>query len=235
MLPSLSSPTTCRAMAVWLKISLITALLPCSGIALAEVDRIDVGNFSEGQLDQWNTKVFTGKTDYALVPDDGRQVLRADSRASASGLYREIAIDLKQTPLLNWSWKVNDLLTGNNERHKAGDDYPARLYVVFSGGLRFWRTRAINYVWSSNQPAGSEWPNAFTSNARMIAVRGSRGLQDQWVQEQRDVLADYRRLFGEDPGEIAAVALMTDTDNTGLSARAWYGDIWFSAAPEAGD
>lgn len=234
MLPAILS-TTCRAMTVWLKISLITALIPCSGLAFAEVDRIDVGNFSAGQLDRWNTKVFAGKTDYALVPDDGRQVLMADSRASASGLYREIAIDLKQTPLLNWSWKVNNLLTGNNERHKSGDDYPARLYVVFSGGLRFWRTRAINYVWSSNQPAGSEWPNAFTSNARMIAIQGSGGLQGQWVSEQRDVLADYRRLFGEEPGEIAAVALMTDTDNTGLSARAWYGDIWFSAVTETDD
>ena len=62
-------------MTVWLKISLITALIPCSGLAFAEVDRIDVGNFSAGQLDRWNTKVFAGKTDYALVPDDGRQVL----------------------------------------------------------------------------------------------------------------------------------------------------------------
>ena len=222
-------------MTVWLKICLVTALLPCSGIAFAEVGRIDVGDFSSGQLDRWNTKIFAGKTDYALVADDGRQVLLADSRSSASGLYREMTIDLKQTPLLNWSWKVNNLLTGNNERNKSGDDYPARLYVVFSGGLRFWRTRAINYVWSSNQPAGSEWPNAFTSNARMIAVRGGGELRDQWVQEQRDVLADYRRLFGEEPGEIAAIALMTDTDNTGLSVRAWYGDIWFSAVPETGD
>lgn len=232
MLASFSSTTTCRPIAVWLKLSLITALLPCAWIASAGADRIEVGNFSAGKLDQWNAKAFAGKTDYTLAADDGRRVLLADSRASASGLYREIAIDLKQTPVLNWSWKVNNLLTGNNERNKSGDDYPARLYVVFSGGLMFWRTRAINYVWSSNQPKGSEWPNAFTSNARMIAVRGGGELQDQWVQEQRDVLADYRRLFGEEPGEIAAVALMTDTDNTGLSARAWYGDIWFSAAPD---
>jgi hypothetical protein len=69
----------------------------------------------------------------------------------------------------------------------------------------------------------------------MIAIQGSGGLQGQWVSEQRDVLADYRRLFGEEPGEIAAVALMTDTDNTGLSARAWYGDIWFSAVTETDD
>lgn len=224
-----SPSTTCQSIAVWLKVALIAALLPCSGIAFAEVKRIEVGHFSAGQLDQWHTKAFATKTDYQLVVDDGRQVLLADSQASASGLFREIAIDLKQTPLLSWSWKVDNLLSGHNERSKAGDDYPARLYVVFSGGLMFWRTRAINYVWSSNQPAGSEWPNAFTSNARMIAVRGGPGLQGQWVQEQRDVLADYRRLFGEEPGEIAAVALMTDTDNTGLRARAWYGDIWFSA------
>ena len=222
-------------MELWLKTALITALLPCAWIVFAQIDRIDIGHFSSGRIDQWDSKTFVGKTDYALVDDGSRQVLLADSQASASGLYREIAIDLEQTPLLNWSWKVDNLLDGHDERTRAGDDYPARLYVVFSGGLMFWRTRAINYVWSSNQPAGSEWPNAFTSNARMIAVRGGAGLKGKWVAEQRDVLADYRRLFGEEPGKIAAIALMTDTDNTGLSARAWYGDIWFSATAHEAD
>ena len=101
--------------------------------------------------------------------------------------------------------------------------------MVCSGGLFFWRTRAINYVWSSNQSVGSSWPNAFTGRARMVAVESGAAKAGRWVDERRDVLADYRRLFGSDPGDVDAVAIMTDTDNTGLSATAWYGDIWFSS------
>ena len=156
------------------------------------------------------------------------QALYAESRASASGLFREIKVDLDRTPYLHWSWRIKGLIDGGDERSKQGDDYPARIYVVFSGGLFFWRTRAINYVWSNREPLGSVWPNAFTSNAQMIAVRSGRTGMGQWLTERRNVKADYRQLFGIEPGEIAAVALMTDTDNTGAIAVAWYGDIWFS-------
>ena len=152
----------------------------------------------------------------------------ADSNAAASGLVREISIDLSKTPILNWIWKVDSVLAGADERARAGDDYPARVYVVFSGGVMFWRTRAINYVWSNKQPVGSNWPNAFTGNARMVAVESGNSRARQWVSERRDVRADYRHLFGEEPGRVDAVAIMTDTDNTGATATAWYGDIWFS-------
>jgi hypothetical protein len=203
-------------------------VLLCLGVALA-ASRIDVGRFSQGELDGWNERSFQGHTDYRLVEKDGTTVLQARSEASASGLYREIRVDLAQTPVLNWSWRTDALLRDNDERSRAGDDYPARIYVVFSGGMRFWRTRAINYVWSSQQPEGSEWPNAYTGNARMIAVSaGSAGL-GEWQHLQRDVRADYRRLFGREPGRVDAVAVMTDTDDTGQQAMAWYGDIWFSA------
>ena len=92
----------------------------------------------------------------------------------------------------------------------------------------FWRTRAINYVWSNKQPVGTSWLNAFTGNARMIAVESGSKRIGQWISERHDVNADYRRLFGEEPGRVDAVAIMTDTDNTGTTATAWYGDIWFS-------
>jgi len=191
--------------------------------------RVEVGRFSQGDLDGWDERSFEGNTDYRLVELDGTTVLQAHSRASASGLYREISVDLTQTPVLNWSWRTDALLQDNDERRRDGDDYPARIYVVFSGGVRFWRTRAINYVWSSQQPEGSEWPNAYTGNARMIAVSaGSDGL-GEWQHLQRDVREDYRRLFGREPGRVDAVAVMTDSDDTGQEAQAWYGDIWFSA------
>lgn len=191
-------------------------------------ERVDIARFSQNDLSGWQTKVFAGETHYALENNDGKIVLRADSSAAASGLYREVSIDLSKTPILNWTWKVDNILRGNDERTRAGDDYPARIYVVFSGGIAFWRTRAINYVWSNAQPLDSHWPNAFTSNARMVAVETGPERVGHWVSVRRDVRADYRRLFGEEPGRVDAVAIMTDTDNTAATATAWYGDIWFS-------
>ncbi|MCB1937398.1 MAG: DUF3047 domain-containing protein [Nitrosomonas sp.] len=194
----------------------------------ASSELIDIARFSQGNFNGWQPKVFAGETRYSLEREEGRMVLRADSHQAASGLYREVSIDLNKTPLLNWSWKVDDILTGNDERSKAGDDYPARVYVVFSGGVMFWRTRAINYVWSNRQPIDSSWFSAYTNNAGMIAIRSGAANVGRWMKESRDVRADYRRLFGEEPSRVDAVAIMTDTDNTGAVATAWYGDIWFS-------
>ncbi|HSM10663.1 MAG TPA: DUF3047 domain-containing protein [Lysobacter sp.] len=209
-------------------VALLTLTLLLSLGARGAAPRIDIARFSQGDLAGWQERSFRGRTDYRLVRMEAGTVLQARSDASASGLYRQVEVDLTQTPVLHWSWKTDALMQGNDERTRAGDDYPARIYVVFSGGAFFWRTRAINYVWSSHQPQGSQWPNAFTGNARMIVVSaGQQGL-GEWQHLQRDVWADYRRLFGSDPGRVDAVAIMTDTDNTGQRATAWYGDIWFS-------
>ncbi|SFL10120.1 Protein of unknown function [Nitrosomonas aestuarii] len=198
-------------------------------VSWAESERVGIAHFSQGDLSGWQSKVFAGQTVYAFEREADGMVLRADSSASASGLYRAVSIDLNKTPILNWDWKVANILMGNDERTKTGDDYPARIYVIFSGGVMFWRTRAINYVWSNKQPVDSNWLNAYTNNARMIAIQSGSDHVGHWVHESRDVLADYRRLFGEEPSVIDAVAIMTDTDNTGASATAWYGDIWFTA------
>ena len=192
-------------------------------------ERINVARFSQSDLSGWQTKVFAGETYYSLEKSNGTLALRADSYAAASGRYREITIDLNKTPILNWKWKIDNILLNIDERSKGGDDYAARVYVVFSGGMAFWRTRAINYVWSSNQPIGTSWPNAFTNNVHMIAVKSGTERLGQWHSEKHDVAADYRRLFGEEPGNINAVAVMTDTDNSDSQATAWYGDIWFTS------
>ena len=205
------------------------AILCLPIIAYTAEERVDIARFSQGDLSGWQTKVFAGKTSYSMESTNGRTALYANSAATASGLFHKVNVDLNKTPILHWAWKVDNVLTGADERTRAGDDYPARVYVVFSGGIAFWRTRAINYVWSSKQPIDSNWRNAFTGNARMIAVQSGSGRVGEWLEEHRDVRADYRSLFGTEPGNVDAVAIMTDTDNTGTTATAWYGDIWFSA------
>lgn len=200
-----------------------------------------VANFSEGDLSGWEEKSFQQYSEYRLVPAAGinargsngelpqGQVLHASTQGQASGLFKELEVDLTRTPYLRWSWQVQNLFAGNAEHSKQGDDYPARIYVVVSGGLFFWKTRAINYVWSSHQPVNSEWPNAYTANARMVAVRAGDEQLGQWLHERRNVREDLQRLFGEDITRIDAVAVMIDGDNTGQSASAYFGDIYFSS------
>jgi Protein of unknown function (DUF3047) len=203
------------------------ALLPA--ILAADAATVRVGDFSANGLDGWSDKVFTGHTRYTLVSDGARRVLKAESAGTASGLYKKVRVDLLATPYLHWSWKTEHTLGNLYEHTKRGDDYPARVYVVFSGGLLFWRTRAINYVWSNDQPPGSTWTNAFTGNARMVAVRSGNSDNGRWMSETRNVREDFRRLFGEDARYADAVAIMTDTDNSGTAATSYYGDIYFSS------
>lgn len=180
-------------------------------------------------ISDWDRKTFSGETSYELVNIDDRRAIKAISNSSASGLVREIKVDLTKTPYLNWSWKIESTLDNVEETKKDGDDYVARVYVVISGGLFFWRTRAINYVWASKQAKGSSWPNAFTDNVVMLAVDSGAEYAGQWVTEKRNVLEDIKKLHGIDKVQIDAVAIMTDTDNSKKSATAYYGDIYFTA------
>lgn len=208
-------------------------------------ERVRVGDFINGDLSGWEEKSFKGNTRYDFVlaktvgglidrtttdqsSADTGKVLRAKTKGQASGLFKEMPIDLNKTPILNWSWRVKNLFKDNDERSKEGDDYPARIYVVVSGGIFFWKTKAINYVWSSNQAMGSEWPNAYTDHARMIAVQAGSNHVGEWVMQRRNVREDLKRLFGEDLSKIDAIAVMVDGDNTGQSATAYFGDIVFS-------
>lgn len=199
--------------------------------ATAVGGEIRVADFSKGDLRNWEEKSFSGNSEYRIVtlPAKRGQALLANTRGAASGLFKEVQIDLRKTPYLHWSWQVQNTFTGNDEHSKTGDDYPARIYVVVSGGLLFWKTRAINYVWSSNQPSGSRWPNAYTGNARMFAVRSGTEQLGQWLFERRNVREDLRQAFGENIDHIDAVAVMIDGDNTGQSASAYFGDIYFSS------
>ncbi len=203
------------------------AFLAATPAALAET--LVVGDFSGDGLAGWEAHSFKGETDYEDVELDGTRVVKAVSRGSASILFRKQRIDLRKTPWLEWRWRVENVIEGAKEREKRGDDYPARVYVVREGGLFPWRTRSVNYVWSSSQPVGAEWPNAYTDQAQMIAVRSGPAEAGGWVEERRNVLDDFRRLFGEEIRHVDGVALMTDTDDTGSEATAFYGDIRFTS------
>lgn len=204
---------------------LVTSLLSTQAMA----QQIHIGRFSSSDMSGWQEKSFVENTLYSLSQDADKTVLKAQTSGTASGMFHEIDIDLNKTPYLNWSWKVDNTYQSNNERSKTGDDYPARIYVVVSGGLFFWKTRAINYVWSSNQAIGTSWQNVYTGNARMLAVQSGADKTGQWQTEKRNIREDLKQLFGEDFNEINAIAIMSDSDNTQQKATAYYGDIFFSS------
>ena len=200
-------------MFVRLAIAAILALVPMC----VQAQEIRVGHFSGSNLDGWEAKEFSGKTRYSLVSDDGRMVLKADSLNSAGGLFKKVDIDPKTHPIIQWSWKVTRVLEKGDARTKEGDDYPARIYVVFEGAF-FWRTTGLNYIWANRLPKGEAVPNTYAKkNVIMLAVESGPDKAGTWVNEERNVYKDYRRLFGKEPPNIAAVAVMTDSDNTGES------------------
>ena len=202
-------------------------LLLTATLSSASITRVDV--LKSPDINAWEKQVFSGVTSYELHEIDGRQVLKAISKQSASGLVREIEVDLTKTPYMNWSWKVDSILSDVEETKKSGDDYAARVYVVISDGFFFWQTRALSYVWASKQAKGSSWPNAFTGKATMVAVESGEDSVGEWVEEKRNVLDDINNLLGIDATRIDAVAIMTDTDNSRQSATAYYGDIFFTS------
>ena len=213
------------------KIIAFCILIVSSAALRAEVagDKLMIGSFSSGSLGNWESRKFKGQTHYQLTDLAGAKVLKAESANSASGLYKKQRIDLQKTPFMNWRWRIEKRLGNINEQAKSGDDYTARVYVVVSGGLAFWRTRAINYVWASTSPKGKIWPNAFAGDhAMMIARRSSSDQTGTWYTEKRNILDDLKQQFGEDIRYIDAVAIMTDTDNAQGNATAYYGDIYFS-------
>jgi hypothetical protein len=190
--------------------------------------RYIAGNFSAGDLSDWSEQVFNGNTIYQPATIDGRRALAATSAASASGLHKKVKIDLATTPYLEWSWRSDTVLRGIDETTKAGDDYPVRIYVIFSRGWFFWQTYALCYVWSGGQPVDTAWPNAYTSNTVQLAVQSGEAQLGEWLSYRRDVRADIKRHMGFDVERIDAIAIMTDTDNSAQRANAWYGDIVFS-------
>ena len=217
-------------------------------------EAIEIGAFSAATSDGpwpdgWKPLTFPKipqHTTYRLVKDGDRVAVKAASRASSSGLTKEILIDPKEYPIIQWQWKVSNILKAGDVSKKEGDDYPARIYVTFQydslkvglfGKAKYEAARliygrypplgAINYIWESRAPVGTAVPNPFTDQVQMIVVESGPAKRDIWITEERNVYEDYKRAFGQEPPMISGVAIMTDTDNTGESAEAYYGDIVF--------
>lgn len=210
--------------AFWAILAILSAF-----VSLATADEIQVSRFSAEGLAGWESKSFKGNTEYRLVKKDGRTAVKATSHGSASGMVRKIRFQPSKYRYLRWSWIIADTIKGGDEKQKSGDDYAARVYVVFTGRY-FWQMKAINYIWANKLAKGNFVPSAYAADSKMVAVESGNEKAGQWLAEERDLFADYRTLFGTDPPEAEAIVIMTDTDDTGGVAEAWYGDIILSTA-----
>lgn len=185
---------------------------------------ITLDDYQNGLAKEWQEKVFKGHTHYEASQKDGQPCIAAVSKASASGLFYEISFDPDTMPVLIWQWQIDDVIAKGDATQKSGDDYAARVYVVFPN-LFFWRTRALNYVWDNKLPKETFIANAYTKSAMMIIVESGPQNKGKWLKEERDIQKDYLKAFGESPPKVGAIAIMTDTDDTGETAKAWYGPI----------
>jgi hypothetical protein len=217
-------------------------------------DVIEVGKFSAEEIGNgppagWKPLTFKKidrHTVYSLMKDGNTVVVKAVAESSASGLTRETKINPKEYPIVQWRWKVINVLKKGDVKRKEGDDYPARIYITFEydpSKLGFFDKAkyemirllygqyppigAINYIWESKAPEGTMVPNPYTDRVVMIVVESGESKLNQWVSEERNIYEDYKKAFGQEPPMISGVAIMTDTDNTGETATAYYGDILF--------
>jgi hypothetical protein len=230
-------------------------LLPRRALAAEAIEAMRFSALRAGDaLPGWlKPYAFEGRprhTEYALVEDAGRTVLRARADASTSGLIRELRADPRTHPLLAWRWKVTKLLARSDIATRDGDDFPARLYLTFDldiATLRIgervklrlaralWGAQvplaALCYVWDTRAPQDTVVPNAYTDRVQMVVADSGAAQLGQWVERVRDVGADYRRAFGAEAPPVNGVVVSADTDNTGESAESYFGDIEFRARP----
>lgn len=235
-------------------LTLLLLSISCGSVAAEEM--IELGKFSAAPVGDtppadWEPLIFpkiARHTRYSLAEDNGMTVVKAVSEAAAAGLTRKIEIDLNKFPFIRWRWKVDNVVEESDVTSKEGDDYAARIYVTFAyepdkvsfgKKLKYKAGRvilgqdipiaAINYIWESKTPKDTLVDNAYTDFVKMIVIESGNEKVGQWVEEERNVYEDYKKAFGEEPPMISGVAIMTDTDNTGGSATAYYGDIIFEA------
>jgi hypothetical protein len=187
-------------------------------------------------------------TRYSLVEDSGNVVVKASSSRSASGLVRRIRIDPKKYPVVSWRWKISKIYSKGDITQKKRDDYPARIYIIFGNDAkpstfikkakrRAYRllygeyppSGAINYIWANNTPEGTIASNPYAIQSKMIVVQSGENKVNTWIEEEKNVYEDYKKIFGNEPPMISAVGIMTDTDDTGESALSFYGDIVFKS------
>ena len=166
-----------------------------------------------------------GHTSYQTATVEDRRCLKAESHAGASMLLHPLRFDPGTYEWLSWHWRVEHPVTREALERKEGSDAAARVYVYFETKGLPWEKRNIDYVWSVSLPVGTILSSAFSPSSKIIVVESGSASLGQWRMVERNLAADYKRCFGDDPPDVIAIGVMTDTDNTAGEALAYYDDL----------
>lgn len=211
---------------------LLPSLLLCLGGAALAADSAQPPLFSVGGMSGWTPEriMHIKETAYDVAEDGGVKVIEAHCDASASMVGWAGPVDLKQTPILSWRWKIEHIYPGLNEKVKEGSDFPARVYIVAGKRWMPWTLHTLEYAWANGVSKEASWVSPYSGimgTGIIVPVRSGPEGQGEWQEQQRDVRADFRQFFNLDIDNIGAVAIMSDCDDSKGSGHAWFGDIHF--------
>ena len=195
----------------------------------AVAEKVNVFDFTKEELKTLKVgKKYKGETTWTLGSNENGNFIKAEAEGMGSGLGKEVLIDLSKTPIINITWKVEKDLSGILENSKKGHDYAARVFVIKKTGSTALSNRAINYVFSSNNDVGKNWPSPYTKKSIDYVLSSTKNDLNTWVTVKANVKEDFMELHGIEVLDISGVAIMTDTDNSKLKAVSFYQNIYFS-------
>jgi hypothetical protein len=195
-------------------------------------DRVNVFEFTEAELVDLQVRKVRGadnKTEYSVGSNDNGNYLKAVADNAASGLGKEVKIDLNKTPFINITWKIEKDLSGILENTKKGHDFAARVFVIKKTGATPLSNRAINYVFSSNSDVGFNSPSPYTKKSIDNVLATTKENFNEWVTVKANVKKDFKKFHNLDVNELDGLAIMSDTDNSKMKSISYYQNIYFSA------
>ena len=166
---------------------------------------------------------------YSIGNNENGSYLKAVAENAASGVGKEIKINLDKTPFINITWKIEKDLKGIKENTKKGHDFAARVFVIKKTGATPLSNRAINYVFSSNSNVGETWPSPYTKKSIDSVLASTKSNLNEWVTVRANVKEDFKKFHDLDVEELSGIAIMADTDNSKLTAVSYYQNIFFSS------
>ena len=208
-----------------------TFVISILAINFSFASEIKVFDFTETELSQLQVRKVRGadnKTIYSVGKNENGNFLKSEANNAASGLGKEIIIDLNKTPFINITWKIEQDLNGIKENSKKGHDYAARVFVIKKTGATPLSNRAINYVFSSNNDIGLNWPSPYTKKSIDNVLASTKKNMNEWVTVKANVKEDFKRFHNLDVKELDGVAIMSDTDNSKMKSIAYFQNIYFS-------
>jgi hypothetical protein len=206
---------------------ILIILLLTTNFAISE--QIDAFKFTKEELETLQKRKVKGETIWTLGSNENGNYIKAEAIAAGSGLGKEVKINLNQTPYLNITWKIEKDLENIIENSKKGHDYAARVFVIKKTGKTALSNRALNYVFSSNNEVGQSWRSPYTKKSIDYILSTTKEHKNEWVTVKVNVKEHFKKFHDLDVSEINGIAIMTDTDNSKLTAIAYYQNINFTA------